>query len=122
MKKTLIVLFIVLALVLASVGTVMAITNGEPDDGRHPYVGLLVFDYAPGSPGWRCSGALIAPDVVLTAGHCTDGLGARCDDATIDDRRDVGQAILIAGAHSGRGRNQRAGQRYGGAHAAVERG
>ena len=46
-------------------------TLSDGDD--HPYVGLLVFDYAPGEPGWRCSGALIDPYVVLTAGHCTDG-------------------------------------------------
>ena len=50
-----------------------AITNGVPDGDNHPYVGLLIFDVAPGTPGWRCSGALIAPTVVLTAGHCTDG-------------------------------------------------
>jgi hypothetical protein len=59
-----------------------AITNGEPDAGRHPYVCLVVFEvYVPGSgnvPAWRCSGSLIAPDVVLTAGACTDGAaGAR---------------------------------------------
>jgi hypothetical protein len=62
-----------LALVLSVVGAASAITNGVPDAGRHPYVGLLVFDAAPGVPGWRCSGALISSTVVLTAGHCTDG-------------------------------------------------
>jgi hypothetical protein len=72
-RKLTIAVVAVLAIVLGSVGIAYAITNGEPDAGRHPYVGLLVFDAAPGSPAWRCSGALIAPDVVLTAGHCTDG-------------------------------------------------
>lgn len=72
-SKTWLVVAAVLVMVLGTAGIAGAITNGEPDAGRHPYVGLLVFDYAPGAPGWRCSGALIAPNVVLTAGHCTDG-------------------------------------------------
>jgi hypothetical protein len=69
----LLVVAAVLVMVLGTAGIAGAITNGQPDGDNHPYVGLLVFDYAPGSPGWRCSGALIAPDVVLTAGHCTEG-------------------------------------------------
>lgn len=76
MKKTLLILTIVLVLSLAIAGIASAITNGEPDDGRHPYVVLLVFgfDTPEGfAPAWRCSGAFIEPDVVLTAGHCTDG-------------------------------------------------
>lgn len=83
MKKGLIAVFIALALLAVTVGIAGAITNGEPDAGRHPYVGLLVFDVEVCDPedpevceiipAWRCSGALIAEDVVLTAGHCTDG-------------------------------------------------
>jgi hypothetical protein len=79
----------VLVLLVGSVG-VAAITNGEPDAGRHPYVGLLVFGWETPEgfiPGWRCSGAMIASDVILTAGHCTDGTtGARVwfDEGPID--------------------------------------
>ncbi len=73
MKRLTFALTLTLVLVLATAGVAYAITNGVPDDNHHPYVGLLVFDAAPGQPAWRCSGALIAPTVVLTAAHCTDG-------------------------------------------------
>ena len=85
-RRSLVVAAVVLGLLVGSVGIAYAITNGEPDGNDHPYVGLLVFDAwhydASGTwlygPAWRCSGSLIAPDVVLTAGHCTDGaLAAR---------------------------------------------
>jgi hypothetical protein len=86
-KKFLLVLAVVLGLALGSVGIAYAITNGQLDDGRHPYVGLLVFDDEDG-PAWRCSGSLISPYVVLTAGHCTDGaVAARvwfAEDVTYD--------------------------------------
>jgi hypothetical protein len=44
-----------------------AITGGQPDGEGHPYVALLL---APGET--FCSGTLIAPQTILTAGHCTD--------------------------------------------------
>lgn len=71
-------LIVVLLTMLALTAPVAAITNGHPDGDNHPYVGILVFDVAPGQPAWRCSGASIAPNVVLTAGHCTeDAVAAR---------------------------------------------
>jgi hypothetical protein len=73
MRRRLFAIATAILLAFALVAPVGAITNGVPDGSNHPYVGLLVFDSAPGTPGWRCTGSLIAPTVVLTAGHCTDG-------------------------------------------------
>src|SRR5512134_2362839 len=64
------------ACIAAPHGPALAVTDGEPDAGRHPQVGLLVFDVVPGTPAWRCSGTLVSPSVMVTAGHCTDGATA----------------------------------------------
>lgn len=88
MNKKVLAIIIALVLLLTVVIPVAAITNGQPDGDNHPYVGLLIFDDEIG-PAWRCSGALIAPNVVLTAGHCTDGaVAARIwfdEDVTYDN-------------------------------------
>lgn len=63
-----------LALVAAAVlaASALAVVNGSPDNGRHPYVGMAL--WAPsGNPadGFElCSGSLLSAHVFVTAAHC----------------------------------------------------
>jgi hypothetical protein len=70
-KPTLVVLGLAsLVSALVAAAPAMAITDGAPDT-VHTNVGLVRFTTADGR--FRCSGTLISPTVVLTAGHCTEG-------------------------------------------------
>src|SRR4051794_30439007 len=46
-----------------------SITHGSLDGNAHPAVVLIIMDIA-GAPAFRCSGTLVSPTVVVTAGHC----------------------------------------------------
>ena len=84
MKRLIISLFSIS--LLGGAFSAHAINNGGPDNGEHPYVGLMVADDADGNPLWRCSGTLISAYVFVTAGHCTEAPAAR---ATIWFAEDV---------------------------------
>ena len=69
-------LFAALAAALVGLGVAApaeAVTNGQPDNGAHPFVGLVVFYNSAGTPTHRCTGTMISTRTLLTAGHCTYG-------------------------------------------------
>ena len=71
-RKATLAALAVFSAVTALVGAApaLAITGGGPDT-IHKNVGLVRFTTADGR--FRCTGTLISPTVVLTAGHCTEG-------------------------------------------------
>lgn len=71
-RSRILLLWVVAAMLLAVAVPVAAITNGDLDRDDHPFVVLVVADFGDG--GWRCSGTMLTPTVVLTAGHCVSNL------------------------------------------------
>ena len=70
MRKSIAVILVALAGTLAT--PALAITGNWVDDFEHPFVGLVVFYNSSGQFIWRCSGSLISPTKLVTAGHCAD--------------------------------------------------
>jgi hypothetical protein len=88
------------AVTLVFVVTGNAITFGENDSGRHPFVGSLVGDFH-GNTFQLCTGTLMSPTVFLTAGHCfaeTIPLGVTNFGVTFDEVIDAdGDGTVDAG-------------------------
>ena len=77
MRKRLLLVLAMLAATAAMATPAAAITGNFEEDFVHDYVGLMVFysDEDPDDPfSHRCSGSLISPTVMVTAGHCTEGV------------------------------------------------
>ena len=68
MLKT-IALIATVAAALFLVPASQAITDGQLDGNGHPAVVLVLMEVN-GQPAFRCSGTLLSPTIVLTAGHC----------------------------------------------------
>ncbi|MBZ0274865.1 MAG: trypsin-like serine protease [Anaerolineae bacterium] len=78
-KRLLFIAVLSIMVLVVVVGSVAAVTDGQPDGNGHPYVGLMVAQDATGRPMWRCSGTLLSPTVFLTAGHCTEAPAAHVE-------------------------------------------
>ena len=74
MKKVTIAIVLMLVLVFSTVGVASAVTDGELDGNGHPEVVLILME-VDGQPAFRCSGTMLTPTYVLTAGHCAGAPG-----------------------------------------------
>ncbi|MFP3852750.1 MAG: S1 family peptidase [Anaerolineales bacterium] len=107
MKRKSMAVTIALIAALVVVLPAAAVQFGQPDGDGHPQVGLLVFD-VDGGPAYRCSGTMIAPRVLLTAGHCTFdddtvGTGSNVTGGRVWFEPDVGAGFPANGYPSGGG-------------------
>ena len=70
-RRVLVVQACACTLLMAIAAPSGAITGGQRDDGRHPYVGGTVLFFAPRNETVvNCTGSLISPTVFITAAHC----------------------------------------------------
>jgi V8-like Glu-specific endopeptidase len=74
MKRIALILVAILGLTFGTVSSAGAITDGQLDGNGHPAVVMLVMDVN-GEPAYRCSGTLLTPTILLTAGHCAGAPG-----------------------------------------------
>jgi hypothetical protein len=109
-----------LAALVATAAPANAVKYGQPDDGEHPYVGLMVayvWDDLNEDEvmtdnelfaGWRCTGTQMDADTFLTAGHCTSGADAVAVwfDEDLEPTRQARGYVTLADAISAANPNQ----------------
>jgi V8-like Glu-specific endopeptidase len=99
MRKAILLLATMALAILMAAGAASAITYGQPDGNKHPYVGALVGADEQGEFVF-CSGTLIAPDVFLTAAHCTAAIeqfGLEFRGVTFDSVFDPDTSVVYPG-------------------------
>lgn len=69
LSRLMVALLCLCALAVSTASPSTAIVRGQPDNESHPGVAFLS-SYLPGGR-FRCTGTLVSPTVILTAGHCT---------------------------------------------------
>lgn len=71
-KRVAFAVAVVVVAAAAIAGVARAIEWGTPDaSNTYAGVGMVLFYDGHGNPLWRCTGSLVSPTVLLTAGHCT---------------------------------------------------
>jgi secreted trypsin-like serine protease len=61
------------AILSCAAAPALAVTFGQPDGNAHPFVGNILFERPEGY--FSCTGTMISPTVMLTAGHCAEESG-----------------------------------------------
>lgn len=105
MRRLLILLTTVLAMLTVGAPAAQAVTGNLQPDYDHEYVGLIVFYDQTGTPIDRCSGSLLTDTVFLTAGHCVtlDDQGTLASSARVYFEQDADAAgyPLTGGVEAG---------------------
>jgi hypothetical protein len=98
------IIAVTFTLMLSSITSAAAVTDGTPDGDAHPHVLLLLMEID-GQPAFRCSGTLLSPTIFLTAGHCAGEAGEFSGmrvfyDSDVEAGRGITNNYPYGGGHS----------------------